>query len=361
MRAVLETDHGGPEVLKAQEVPVPRPGPGQVRIRVCAAGVNRADALQRGGHYPPPPGAPEIYGLEVSGVVEALGPEPEAHDAAAAAPAAGAGLAVGQEVVALLAGGGYAECVCVDVRQVLPAPAGIGLVEAAALPEVAATVWLNLFQIAGLRSEGPEDPGVEAVLVHGGTGGVGVFAVQLLNALGYRVFATVGSAEKVRWLQDVVDRQGDRLARAGRRAGGVLVIDYRSEDFAEVVRERTEGRGVRAVLDSVGGRYLEQHVLCLAVGGHLVTIGVQGGPKGELNLARLMSRRASITGSILRGLDAEAKQEVLRSMGQTVWPLVSAGLIDPMVDRVFPLEQVEQAHEYFDSGEHRGKVLLRTS
>ena len=346
MRAVPENDHGGPEVLCVQEMPTPEPGPGQVLIRVRAAGMNRADTLQRRGQYPPPSGAPEIYGLEVSGVVERIGPSPMDDDAARSASHIEAGfpggqLSVGQEVVALLAGGGYAEYVCVDAQQILPTPPGLGWVEAAALPEVAATVWLNLFRIAGLDPEGP-----------------GEEAVQLLNTLGYRVFATVGSAEKVRWLQDVVDRQERELTRAGRRAGGVVVIDYRSEGFAEVVRERTEGRGVRAVLDSVGGAYLEQHVKCLAMGGHLVTIGVQGGPKGELNLARLMQKRASITGSTLRGLDAEVKQSVLRHMSQTVWPLVTAGLVDPMVDRVFPLEQVRQAHEHFDSRNHRGKVVL---
>lgn len=346
MKAVPERLHGGPEVLEVQDLARPEPGPGEVLVRVAAAGLNRADALQREGKYPVPEGAPAIYGLEVAGTVAALG-----EGATGPAP--------GEEVVALLAGGGYAEYVAVDARQVLPAPRGIGAEEAAALPEAAATVWTNLVEVAGLD---PERPGPEgdptAVLVHGGTGGIGLFAVQLFRALGFRVLTTVGDDRKVLWLRTVLEHQEHALRAAGRRPGPVEIVNHRTQDFVEVVAERTGGQGVRAVLDVVGGRYLDANVRCLGQDGHLVTIAVQGGKSGELDLARLMSRRASVTGTTLRGRSAAAKGRTLAGVRETVWPLVEAGLLGPFVDRSFPLARVREAHEYFESGAHRGKVVL---
>ena len=348
MRAVVEQQHGAPEVLEVTEIPDPRPGPQEVLIRVAAAGLNRADAVQRKGHYPPPPGAPSTYGLEVSGTVLEVGEE----------AARATSLEPGRPVVALLAGGGYAERVAVHHAQVLPAPDGVELVDAAALPEVAATVWANLFTVAGLDPAGPSRPG-EAVLAHGGSGGIGAHAIQLCRALGYRVFTTVGSAEKARWVEELVRRQDERIAGLGRREPGeVVVVRYREEDFAEVVRERTGGEGVRAILDVVGGSYLEPNVKALGTEGRLVVIAVQGGRTGELDLSRLMSKRAWVGGTTLRSRSAQEKGEILAGMAATVWPLLSEGVIDPLVDRRFPLDQVRGAHEYFDSGEHRGKVLL---
>lgn len=348
MRAVVEQQHGSPEVLEVTEIPDPRCGPQDVLIRVAAAGLNRADAVQRKGHYPPPPGAPSTYGLEVSGTVLEVG------DQAARATS----FAPGQEVVALLAGGGYAERVAVHHAQVLPAPEGLGLADAAALPEVAATVWANLFMVAGLDPEGPRGDG-EAVLVHGGTGGIGAHALQLCRALGYRVFTTVGTAEKARWVEDLVRRQDERIAASGGRAPGAMtVIDYREQDFPEVVREETGGEGVRAILDVVGGKYLGPNVEALGTEGRLTIIAVQGGRTGELDISRLMAKRAAVAGTTLRSRSAEEKGEILAGMARTVWPLVADGVVDPLVDRAFPLDEVRAAHEYFDSGEHRGKVLL---
>lgn len=325
MRAVLETTPGGPEVLAVAEVPVPELTPDGVRIRVRAAGINRADVMQRLGKYPVPPGASSVFGLEVSGTVQELGD----------AVPAGAGFAVGDEVVALLDSGGYAEEVVVPAGQVLPAPAGVDLVAAAGLPEVCATVFSNVFMAAAAR-EG------ETILVHGGTGGIGTNAIQMCRALGLRVLTTVGSPEK---------------ADAARQLGAEP-IDYRQEDFVERVRELTDGRGADIVLDVVGGSYLGRNLDALATSGRIAVIATQGGRTGELDLGKLMAKRAAVIGTTLRPRPVAEKTRIMAAVQEHVWPHVESGAVRPVVDRTFPLDEAARAHEYFDSGTHIGKVLL---
>ncbi|WP_285725668.1 NAD(P)H-quinone oxidoreductase [Psychromicrobium xiongbiense] len=327
MRAVTIPQPGGPEALVLAEVPDPVPGPGEVLIDVVAAGLNRADVQQRRGYYPPPPGAPGYPGLEVSGRISAAtAPEVlRAH-----------GFTVGQPVLALLAGGGYAEKVAVPAGQVVPLPEGIDLVEAAGLPEVAATVYANLVMAARLRAG-------ETLLVHGATGGIGSFAIQFGKAMGATVLATASGPEKCR----------DALALGANEA-----IDYRSEDF--VLASQLRG-GANVILDVVGGAYLERNLEALALGGRLVVIALQGGSTAELNLATLMGKRASIIGTTLRARPVEEKSQIMARLVSEVWPLVSSGAIRPMIDRTFPLDEVQAAHEYFDSGQHRGKVMLTMS
>ena len=260
MRAITCPTPGGPEVLTLTEVPDPEPIAGEVRIRVAAAGVNRADVLQRQGFYPPPAGAPSYLGLEVSGVIDALGPEVT-------------GWQVGAEVCALLSGGGYAEQVCVDARQVLPIPAGVSLIDAAGLPEVTSTVWSNVFHTANLQ------PG-ELLLVHGGSSGIGTMAIQLAHALGSRVAVTAGSTAKL---------------EVCRGLGAEILVNYREQDFVAEIREATAGGGADVILDNMGAAYLARNIDALAVGGRLVVIGLQGGAKAELNLATLLTKRAICT------------------------------------------------------------------
>ena len=325
MRAVLETTPGGPEVLAVTEVPAPELTPDGVRIRVRAAGINRADVLQRQGRYDVPPGASRIFGLEVSGTVLELGPSVPG----------GAGFAVGDDVVALVDSGGYAEEVVAPAAQVLPLPAGVDAVAAAGLPEVCATVFSNVFMAAAAR-EG------ETVLVHGGAGGIGTNAIQMCRALGLRVLTTVGSPEK---------------ADAARELGA-QTIRYREEDFVERGRELTDGTGADIVLDVVGGPYLGRNLDALAVNGRVVVIGLQGGRRGELDLGRLMAKRAAVIGTTLRARPAGEKARIMAAVREHVWPRVEAGRIVPVVNRTFPLEEAAQAHEHFDSGSHIGKVLL---
>jgi putative PIG3 family NAD(P)H quinone oxidoreductase len=325
MRAVLETTPGGPEVLAVTDVPAPDLRPDGVRIRVRAAGINRADAMQREGRYPVPPGASRIFGLEVSGTVLELGPEVPGD----------AGLAVGDDVVALLDSGGYAEEVVAPAAQVLPVPAGVDVVAAAGLPEVCATVFSNVFMTAAAR-EG------ETVLVHGGTGGIGTNAIQMCRALGLRVLTTVGSPEKA----------------AAARELGAQAIDYRVEDFVERVKELTDGHGADIVLDVVGAAYLGRNLDALAVNGRIVVIGAQSGRRGELDLGTLMAKRAAVIGTTLRSRPAGEKAGIMAGVREHVWPQVEAGRIVPVVNRTFPLDEVARAHEYFDSGTHIGKVLL---
>lgn len=351
MKAVVENDHGGPEVLRMTEEPTPEVGADDVLITVAGAGLNRADSMQRKGKYPPPEGASHVYGLEVSGTIAQLG-----EDAARTSF-----LKVGQNVVALLAGGGYSTQVVVNQGQVLPAPAGVDLPDAAALPEVGATVWSNLFGPGGLKPDGPEaKDGEQSVLVHGGTGGIGAHAVQLCRALGYHVFTTVGTPEKAAWVQDLADRQdqANQKKTKPRKLGQLEIINYREQNFAEVIEERTSGQGVRAILDVVGGDYLPDNVKSLSLNGLLTVIAVQSGPKGELNLASLMTKRATVRGTTLRGQSSQNKAEILRNMAGTVWRLLADGLIDPAVERRFDFDDVQAAHEYFDSGEQRGKTVL---
>ena len=325
MKAVYIAEPGGPEALQVREVDDPVPGPGEVLIDVVAAGINRADVQQRRGFYPPPPGASEVPGLEVSGRIAGFGPDVVKPFAA------------GDKVVALLSGGGYAQKVAVPAEQVLRIPEGVDLVTAASLPETAATVYSNLFMTAQLQ------PG-ELVLIHGATGGIGTMAVQMAKAFGARVAATAGTEEK---------------ASTARAFLGVdIAINYREQDFVEVVREATGGRGADVILDVVGAKYLDRNVEALAPYGRLVVIGLQGGAKGELNLGLLLNKRAAIIGTALRPRPVEEKGIIMSAVREHVWPLIADGRIKPLVDRTFPLAEVQRAHEYFDSGEHVGKVLL---
>ncbi len=314
---------GGPESLAVREVPDPRPGPDEVVVTVAAAGVNRADLLQRQGRYDPPPGTPAWPGLECSGTVTAVGDE-VSH------------LQVGDQVCALLDGGGYAEQVAVRATQVMPVPAGVDLVSAAALPEAAATVHSNVVTTARLQ------PG-ETFLVHGATSGIGTFATQLVRALGATPYATAGSPQKV-------------AAAAG--YGADVVLDYQADDLAARLHELTGGRGVDVVLDPVGARYLDLHVRVLATGGRLVVIGLMGGRAAELDLAVLMGKRATVHGSTLRARPWSEKADICARVVVEVWPLVARGAVRPVVDRVLPLEQAGEAHRVVEAGEHVGKVLL---
>ena len=323
MKAIVIGTPGGPEALELQDVPAPEAGPGEVLIDVIAAGLNRADVMQRQGHYPVPAGASEYPGLEVSGRIAALG---EGVD----------GPAVGTEVVALLSGGGYAEQVAVPAGQVLPLPDGFDAVTAASLPETAATVFSNLFMAAAVQ-EG------EYVLIHGATGGIGTMAIQMVAAFGAVPVVTAGSAEKL------------ELARS---LGAKVLINYKEQDFVEAVREATGGHGADVILDVVGAKYLQKNLDALAVAGRLVIIGLQGGTKAELNLNQLMTKRAAVIGTTLRGRPVEEKSSIMQAVGEYVWPLLVSGQIRPLVDRTFPLAEAAAAHEYFDSGQHTGKILL---
>jgi putative PIG3 family NAD(P)H quinone oxidoreductase len=326
MRAVTISEPGGPEVLEWTEVPDPACGPGEVIVDVAATAVNRADLLQRQGFYPPPPGAPDILGLECSGLISEVGEGVT-------------GWAVGDEVCALLAGGGYAERVAVPAGQLLPRPAGVELATAAALPEVTCTVWSNVFLLAGLRRG-------ESFLVHGGSSGIGTMAIQLAARAGARVFTTAGTAAKL----DVC-----------RELGAEVGINYRDEDFVERVKAATGGAGVDVVLDNMGAKYLARNVDALAVGGRLVTIGMQGGTKAELDLGTLMRKRGSVHATTLRSRPATGpggKAEIVAAVRHDVWPDVERGVVRPIVDRRLPLSRAAEAHAVVEASEHIGKVLL---
>ena len=323
MRAVVVSEPGGPDVLTWGEVPDPEAGPGEVLIEVAASAVNRADLLQRQGHYPPPPGASEVLGLECSGTVAAIGAGVE-------------GWSVGDEVCALLAGGGYAERVVVPAGQVMRVPAGIDLVTAASLPEVTCTVWSNLFMVAALQ------PG-EWLLVHGGTSGVGTMAVQLAKALGAHVVTTSGT--------------GAKCERA-RELGADAALDYHG-DWVDGVREVTGGHGADVVLDNMGAAYLGRNVEVLAVNGRLVVIGLQGGRRAELDLGTLLAKRAAVVATALRARPAAEKAAIVAAVAEHVWPLVASGTVRPVVDRVLSMDRAAEAHRVVEAGEHVGKVLLR--
>ena len=326
MHAVTVSGPGGPEVLGWAEVPDPVCGPGEVIVDVAATAVNRADLLQRQGRYPPPRGASDILGLECSGVVSEVG---EGVD----------GWTVGDEVCALLAGGGYAERVAVPAGQLLPRPAGVELATAAALPEVTCTVWSNVFLLAGLRRG-------ESFLVHGGSGGIGTMAIQLAARAGARVFTTAGTPAK---------------RAACRELGAGTAIDYRDEDFVERVREETGGRGVDVILDNMGAAYLGRNVDALAVGGRLVIIGMQGGTRAELDIARLLGKRASVHATALRSRPPTGpggKAGIVAAVRHDVWPDVERGVVRPIVDRRLPMSRAGEAHAVVEDGEHIGKVLL---
>ena len=318
---------GGPEVLEWTERPDPVPGPGEVLIDVAASALNRADLLQRRGLYSPPPGVSDVPGLECSGTISALG------DGVT-------GWRVGDEVCALLAGGGYSEKVVAPAAQVLPLPGGVDVVTAGGLPEVACTVWSNVAMLAGLRRG-------EVLLVHGGSGGIGTHAIQVGAALGATVAATAS---------------GDRLQRC-RELGAQIVADYREQDFVEVVREATGGRGADVVLDNMGASYLGRNVDVLATGGRLVVIGLQGGVQGELNLATMLAKRATVAATGLRGRPVEGpdgKAAIVAQVREHVWPMIEAGTVRPVVHATLPMAQAAQAHRMLEAGGVLGKILLTT-
>ena len=323
MRAISISEPGDADVLTVTEEARPSAGPGQVVIDVAAAGVNRADVMQRLGFYPPPTGASPLPGLEVSGTVA------EVADGVS-------GIAVGDEVCALIDGGGYAEAVAVPATQVLPVPKGVSLADAAGLPEVVCTVWSNVFMTANLQ------PG-ETLLVHGGSSGIGTMAIQLAKALGARVAVTAGSAEKL---------------DACRALGADVAISYKDEDFVERVREETDGRGADVVLDNMGAKYLGRNVDALATAGRLVVIGLMGGRKGELDLGTLLSKRGAVIATSLRARPAEEKAAIVAAVREHVWPLVEDGTVRPVIHQTYPLAEAAQAHRDMEASGHIGKLLL---
>jgi putative PIG3 family NAD(P)H quinone oxidoreductase len=322
MYAVTISEPGGPEVLRWSQVPDPTPGPGEVLIEVRASAVNRPDLLQRAGHYPPPPGAPPYLGLECAGVVAAVGPGVS-------------GFAPGDEVCALLGGGGYAQRVAAPAGQVLPVPRGVGLAEAASLPEVACTVWANVVDLARLRAG-------ETLLVHGGGSGIGTFAIQLAVALGVRVVTTARAAKHA----------------ALRELGAAVTVDYTDQDFVAATREATGGRGADVILDIMGASYLARNLAALAPDGRLAIIGLQGGRRAELDLAALLDTRGVISATRLRPRPPADKARIVRGVREQVWPLVESGAVRPVIDRRLPMPEAAQAHRIVEAGEHVGKVLL---
>lgn len=323
MKAITVPEPGGPEALVLADVPEPGPAAGEVRIAVAAAGVNRADVMQRMGFYPPPPGAPEYPGLEVSGRIDALG-------------GGVSGWAIGDEVCALLSGGGYAERVCVPAGQVLPVPAGLSLVDAAALPEVVCTVWSNVFLTANLQ------PG-ELLLVHGGSSGIGTMAIQLAREVGARVAVTAGTAHKL---------------QACLELGAEVLVNYREQDFVEEVRAVSGGAGANVILDNMGASYLSRNVELLAPNGRLVVIGLQGGTRAELDLGLLLGKRAAVIATSLRARPATEKGTIVAAVREHVWPLVDQGRVHPVVHARYPLAAAGEAHRELEASRHIGKILL---
>lgn len=323
MRAIEITQPGKPEVLQLCERPLPTLKTGEVLIRVLAAGVNRPDVFQRLGQYPVPPGASDLPGLEVAGEIV----DGELGDS---------GLRKGDLVCALVQGGGYAEYCAAPLAQCLPLPKGLSPLEAASLPETFFTVWSNVFQRAALQ------PG-ETLLVQGGSSGIGVTAIQLAAAMGHRVFATAGSADK---------------CRACERLGAERAINYRTEDFSAVVKELTGGKGVDVILDMVGGDYIGREIACLADDGRIALIALLGGARAEVDLGQVLRRRLSISGSTLRPRPVAFKAQIAQALRERVWPLIEAGKIRPVIHRVFPLAQAAEAHALMESSAHVGKIML---
>ena len=323
MRAVEITEHGKPEVLRVGERAVPQPKQGEVLVRVAAAGVNRPDVLQRMGHYPVPPGASDIPGLEIAGTVVAVGEGVSTWN-------------VGDALCALVQGGGYAEYCTAPAPQCLPIPKGLTAVDAASLPETFFTVWSNVYDRARLA------PG-ESFLVQGGTSGIGVTAIQMAKAFGHKVLATAGSPQKC---SACVELGADRA------------INYRTEDFVAVVKEVTEGRGVNVILDMVGGEYVDRELKCLADDGRLVIIAMLGGARSNVNLNEILRRRLTVTGSTLRPRPVSFKGAIARALREKVWPHIESGAIKPVVYRIFPLAEAAHAHALMESGAHIGKIVL---
>ena len=323
MKVIEIAAHGGPEQLRVASRPVPQPSEGEVLIRVAAAGINRPDIVQRQGHYPPPPGASDLPGMEVAGHVAALGREVT-------------GWSVGDPVTALLPGGGYAEYAVAAAPLCLPVPSGLSMVEAAALPETFFTVWTNLFERGGCKAG-------DTVLIHGGTSGIGTTAIQLATVWGAQVFATAGTHAK---------------ARACEALGAVRGIDYKTEDFVEIVKLATNGRGVNVILDIVAGTYVQRNLDAAAVDGRVVVISLQGGSRAEIKMNVLMLKRLTLTGSTLRARTLEQKAAVAAGVYKNVWPLLAARRVRPIIHATFPLAEAAEAHRMMESSNHIGKIVL---
>lgn len=322
MLAIEISTPGGPEVLKPVQRSVPQPMPGQVLIKVQAAGVNRPDVFQRKGMYPPPPGASDLPGLEVAGVI-------------VSGDVAGTSLQVGDEVCALVPGGGYAEYVTTDARHCLPIPTGFSMVEAAGLPETFFTVYSNVW-MRGQFAKG------ESLLVHGGASGIGTTAIQIAVAKGHQVFATVGSDERVEAVEKL----------------GAIGINYKTQQFEDIINERTQGKGVNVILDMVAGEYLNRGLNCLAEDGRLLVIALLGGAKGTIDASKILRKRLSISGANLRPRTDDVKAEMAQALYKEVWPLLNSGQIKPMVYASYPLTQADQAHSLMESGAQIGKIIL---
>ncbi|MCW5770072.1 MAG: NAD(P)H-quinone oxidoreductase [Rhodospirillaceae bacterium] len=323
MKAVEITAPGGPDVLRLGERPVPQPAAGEVLIRVAAAGVNRPDVEQRKGTYPPPPGASDIPGLEIAGTVVALG-------------AGAAGFAVGDQVCALVSGGGYAEYCTAPAAQCLPVPKGMDATHAAALPETYFTVWQNVFDRGRLKAG-------ETILIHGGSSGIGTTAIQMAKAMGARVLATAGSADK---------------CAACVKLGADRAIDYKTEDFVDIAKAETGGKGVDVILDMVGGKYFERNVAALAIEGRLSLIALLGGREAKIDLSLVLRKRLTIVGSVLRARTVAEKGAVAESLRRTIWPLIESGKIAPVIDSTLPLAEANKAHARMESSAHIGKIVL---
>ena len=325
MRAITIPTPGDADALVSDDVPTPTLTADQVLVQVAASGVNRADLMQRQGFYPPPPGASAYPGLEVSGTISVLGGDVT-------------GWAVGDRVCGLLTGGGYAEQVAVPATQLLPVPEGVSLVDAAALPEVVSTVWSNVFMTANLQKG-------QTVLIHGGSSGIGTMAIQLARALGARIAVTAGTDEKL---------------EACRKLGAEILINYREQDFVEVLSDATQGGGADVILDNMGAKYLARNISALAVNGRLVIIGLQGGVKAELNINALLSKCAAVIATSLRSRPPAEKAAIVAAVREHVWPLIESGQVKPVVHRTFPLAQAADAHRELEAGTTIGKVLLTT-
>ncbi len=325
MTAIEIVGKGGPEVLVPATRPVPTPGQNEVLVKVAAAGINRPDIMQRQGRYPPPPGVTDIPGLEIAGVVAAIGPGVKRWN-------------LGDRVCALVAGGGYGEYCLAPAPQVLPIPNGLMFTQAAALPETTFTVWTNLFETAALATD-------ERVLIHGGSGGIGTTGIQLAHAFGATVYPTAGSEEKCAACRDL---------------GADLAINHQTQDFGAVIKDATNGEGVDVILDMVGGAYVQRGIDILRPGGRMVLISFLLGSKADLDLTPVLRNRLSIFGSTLRARPVAEKGAIAASVEQSVWPLVAAGRFSSVIDREFPLAQAAQAHAYMESGAHFGKIVLTT-
>ncbi len=325
MTAIAIPEPGGPDALVPADLPVPQPGPGELLIKVVAAGVNRPDMLQRQGGYPPPPGAPDTPGLEIAGNVVARSPDAVRFD-------------IGDEVCALVPGGGYAEYCTVHADNSLPVPDGLSLIEAAGLPETFFTVWTNVFERGGLKDG-------ETFLVHGGSSGIGTTAIMLASAIGHRTFATAGSADKCKACEDL---------------GAEICVNYKTDDFVDVLRTATDKNGIDVILDMVGGDYIARNIRLAARDGRIVNIAFLQGSRVEVDMLPVMLKRLTLTGSTLRIRPVAEKAAIARALEKTAWPLLASGRIKPIIHATFPLKQASAAHALMESSQHIGKIVLTT-